>query len=172
MRAAASPSGSATASRHRWSLRDGTAQWSASHGDVGPVGADEDLRGADRSTVTARQERRDLVDDELIDGAVVRAGAGGISLTERIGVLPLTVISSVLEPGRPPSSVKDLSRVAASLPGAPPHDLLGGDDALTDAADGVPVHPRSAGDRRLVGRGRQERHEILKVAGGPRAGAS
>ena len=62
------------------------------------MGADEDLRGADRSTVAARGLRRDLVDDELIDGAIARAGAGGISLTEGIGFLP-EVVRSVRERG-------------------------------------------------------------------------
>ena len=67
-------------------------------GQVGPMGANEDSRGTDRSTTTARELRRDLVDDNLIDELITRAGAGGISLTGKDGFLP-ELIRSVLERG-------------------------------------------------------------------------
>ena len=44
------------------------------------------------------------------------------------------------------------------------------DHPLADPPDGVPVHPRQAGDGGLVGLGRQERHQVLEVTAEPRAG--
>jgi len=65
---------------------------------VGRMGADVDLRTMDRSTTTARSLRREVLDDDLIDELIRRAGEGGISLTGKDGFLP-ELVRAVLERG-------------------------------------------------------------------------
>jgi putative transposase len=61
----------------------------------GAMRADEDRTGQE---TTARQLRRELLDDDLIDELIDRAGAGGIALTGQGGFLP-ELIRTVLERG-------------------------------------------------------------------------
>ena len=63
---------------------------------VGRMGADVDLRTMDRSTTTARSLRREVLDDDLIDELIRRAGEGGISLTGKDGFLP-ELVRAVLD---------------------------------------------------------------------------
>jgi putative transposase len=64
-------------------------------GHSGAMRADEDRTGQE---TTARQLRRELLDDDLIDELIERAGEGGIALTGQGGFLP-ELIRTVLERG-------------------------------------------------------------------------